>query len=83
MDVELRIDGEEASKLADEMANLTGTSVTDVVLAALQASMERERAVQQKTQQILEIAAEIRAQFKPPYGSSDHSFLYGEDGLPI
>ena len=83
MGVELRIESEAASKLADELAMLTGKSVTDVVLAALQASMERERAVQEKTKQILEIAAEIRAQFKPPYGSSDHSFLYGEDGLPI
>ena len=83
MGAELRIESEDARKLADELAMLTGKSVTDAVLAVLRASVERERAQQEKIKQILGLAAEIRSHFKPPYGSSDHSFLYGEDGLPL
>ena len=56
---------------------------TEAVMIVLRAGVERERTVQEKSRQILAGAAELRKHFKEPLGTSDHSFLYGEDGLPI
>lgn len=82
MGAELKIESEDAVRLADELAVLTGKSVTDAVLAVLRASVAREREVRERSDTIMAIAADIRSHFKQPLPSSDHSFLYGEDGLP-
>ena len=42
----------------------------------------REMTAEEKSAAILAIAAEIRSHFKRPFPTSDHSDLYGEDGLP-
>ena len=82
MGAELRIENEDARRLADELAVLTGKSVTDAVLAALSATVIKERTAQERSRQMLAGAAELRKHFKEPLGSSDHSFLYDENGLP-
>ncbi len=82
MGAELRIESDDAVNLAAELSSLTGKTVEDAVIAVLRASVARERAAQEKSRHILEIAAEIRSHLKQPLGTSDHSFLYGEDGLP-
>ena len=46
------------------------------------AKAAREREVRERSDRILAIAADIRSHFKLPLPSSDHSFLYDEDGLP-
>lgn len=83
MGAELRIESEDAVNLAAELSSLTGKTVEDAVIAVLRASVARERAAQERSRQIMAIAAEIRAQFNPPFPTSDHSDLYGEDGLPV
>ncbi len=82
MGAELRIESDDAVMLAAELSSLTGKTVEDAVIAVLRAGVARERAAQERSRQILEIAAEIREQFNPPFPTSDHSDLYGEDGLP-
>ena len=42
----------------------------------------REMTAEEKSAEILAIAAEFRSYFKPPFPTSDHSFLYDENGLP-
>jgi hypothetical protein len=83
MGAELRIESEDASRLADELAMLTGKSVTDAVLAVLRASVAKERAQQEKLSELLRLAAEVRSHMKHPLPTSDHSFLYDENGLPV
>ena len=82
MGAELRIESDDAVNLAAELSSLTGKTVEEAVIAVLRASVARDRAAQEKSRQILAIAAEIRSHLKQPLGTSDHSFLYGEDGLP-
>lgn len=82
MGAELRIESDDAVRLAAELATLTGKSVTDAVVTVLRASVARERDVRERSDKIMAIAAEIRSHFTHPLPTSDHSFLYGEDGLP-
>ena len=82
MDTVLTIDSREAVRLAEELAELTGESVPDAVTRALRDSLEHQRAAMQRAAGILEVAAEMRSHLREPLPTSDHSWLYGEDGLP-
>jgi len=82
MDAVLTIESAEAVRLATELAELTGLSVEDAVARALRTSVQQERAVKQRAASILAAAAEIRSHMQAPLPTSDHSWLYGEDGLP-
>ena len=82
MDTVLTIDNDEAVRLAQQLAELTGESVSAAVVRALRDSLEHQRAVKQRAAGILEVAAEIRTHLHEPLPSSDHGWLYGEDGLP-
>ncbi len=81
METELRIRNEEASMLAGELAQLTGESVDEAVTHAIRQRLERERERTARFNRIMELAAEIRAHMWEPV-SSDHSWLYDENGLP-
>ena len=89
MQSRLNIESDEAVQLATA---LTGESVTDAVVRALrerlkqaQESAPRKPLTEEETQRMIAdaraITAEIRAHLHGPI-SSDHSWLYGEDGLP-
>lgn len=82
MGVELRIESEDAVRLAEELATLTGRSVTDAVVDVLRESLARAQETRRRRDTILAAAAEVRKHLRHPLPSSDHSFLYGEDGLP-
>ena len=85
MEAELKIEGEEASALASELADLTGESVAAAVTEALRERLQRERQVrdrQARLERVLALAAEIRQHMEHPLPSSDHSWLYDENGLP-
>jgi hypothetical protein len=82
MDIQLKIDNPDVIALATELATLTGTSVEEAVAKALRKSVERERLVQQRTAEILAAAAEFRGHLLPPLPTSDHGWIYGDDGLP-
>lgn len=81
---QLNIKGEEAYRLANELAALHGESLTAAVTRALRDTLERERRerdVAAKVADVLAIAKELKARVQPGT-TSDHSWLYDEDGLP-
>lgn len=85
MGTQLNIKSEDAYALAAQLAALTGESLTTAVTVALRERLEREARLHEKaarSARLLAIAAEIRAHMPPPLPSSDHSFLYDDDGLP-
>jgi antitoxin VapB len=81
MGMQLNIKSDDAYAMASELATLTGESLTTAVTEAIRQRLERERAKAAKMRKILVLAAEIRAHIREPV-SSDHSWLYDEDGLP-
>ena len=84
MGMQLNLKSDDAYALASELATLTGECLTTAVTEAIRQRLERERASRAKEERVrrmLALAAEIRAHMQEPV-SSDHSWLYGEDGLP-
>ena len=85
MDRGLRIDSEEASALAAELAEVTGENLDSAVTTAIRERLERERQTRDRgvrLRRVLALAAEIRENMEHRLPSSDHSWLYDEDGLP-
>jgi antitoxin VapB len=81
----MNIKNEETHKLARELAELTGESVTAAVTVAVRERLERVR--QEKgmslSERLLAIGKETAPHFKQPFRSTDHGdLLYDENGLP-
>ena len=80
----LNIKDPEAHRLAQELAELTGKSMTAVVTEALREKRARERKKQSKrmtVKEMMEIGERIRSQIKGPI--IDHAeLLYDDKGLP-
>ena len=84
MGAQLNIKSEEAHRLASRLSELTGESLTSVVIRALRTDLERrerELDVEAEVDRIMAIAKEIRAHMREPV-SSVTSWMYDEDGLP-
>ncbi|MBW4092982.1 MAG: type II toxin-antitoxin system VapB family antitoxin [Proteobacteria bacterium] len=84
MGAQLNIKSDDAYRLAAELAGLTGESLTTAVTAALRERLERERRerdIETRLARLREITADIRRHMEPG-ASSDHSWLYDENGLP-
>ncbi len=77
---QIKIEGEEAYAMASELAGLTGESVDAAVVEAIRLRLEQER--EKLFKDVKAISAEIRERLGPNLPSSDHSWLYDEDGLP-
>jgi antitoxin VapB len=81
----LNIKNEDAHKLAQQLARLTGESLTEAVTEAVR---ERLKRVQQKhaaklSDRLLEIGRDCATRLKEPFRSGDHGdLLYDEKGLP-
>lgn len=85
MEAVISIKDEAARAMASELAALTGESVDVAVIEAVRLRLEQERRKHdrdERVRQALAIAAEMRQHMGHPLLSSDHSWLYGEDGLP-
>ena len=85
MGAQLNIKSEDAYRLASRLSELTGESLTSVVIKALQAELAREERThdrEQRLKRVREIAADIRRHLRHPLPSSDHDWLYDENGLP-
>ncbi len=85
MDKTLTIESDEALRLAEQLAALTGESVPEAVTRALEEKLAREQSrapARLLARELLEIGQRCAAQLTPPFDSSDHADLYGEDGLP-
>jgi antitoxin VapB len=84
MGAQLNIKNEDAYRLASRLSELTGESLTSVVIKALRTELERrerELDVEAEVDRIMAIAKDIRAHMREPV-SSDASWMYDEDGLP-
>jgi antitoxin VapB len=81
----LNIKSEEAHRLARELAELTGETMTAAVTEALRERIERVRLKRGSdlVDRLLAIGKECAAHLKEPYRSVDHAdLLYDERGLP-
>ena len=85
MGTQLNIKSEDAYRLASRISELTGESLTSVVIRALQAELAREEHARDRVELLLrvrEITADIRHHLKHPLPASNHDWLYDENGLP-
>lgn len=84
---QLNIKDAETTAMVKELAALTGESQTEAVRQAVKEKLERTRQSKPKDREEvyrrLMALSEESAKNKLPGATSDHSFLYDEDGLPI
>jgi antitoxin VapB len=81
----LNIKNKEAHRLAQQLANITGESLTTAVTEALRERLERFRRNPREgmAERLMKIAKECGPRWKEPFRSTDHGdFLYDEKGLP-
>jgi antitoxin VapB len=83
---ELKIDSEEAFRLASQLSELTGENLSTAVTEALRQRLEHERSLHDRMTAIRTITADMRADMlaNGPLPSSNHDFLYDDEtGLPV
>ncbi len=81
----LNIKNEQAHAMAAQIADLTGESLTQVVISALEMRLQTLQRVsnRRKADRILEFATRFSHGIDSKMKSSDHGrILYGKDGLP-
>jgi len=81
----MNIKNDEAQRLAHELADLTGESLTAAVTEAVRERLEKVRSEDRGglAERLDKIAKECAAHLKEPYRSIDHGeMLYDEKGLP-
>lgn len=81
----LNIKNGEAHELAQQLAALTGESMTAAVTEALRERLNRLRRERagRLSDRLLAIGKDCAAHLKEPFRSIEHGdLLYGEDGLP-
>jgi antitoxin VapB len=81
----LNIKNEETHRLAQQLAELTGESITTAVTEAVRERLERMRRNDQEgmAERILKIGRECAAHMKEPFKSMNpDELLYDEKGLP-
>ena len=78
----LNIKNEKTYRLAQELAALTGESMTAAVTEAVRERLDRVKS-KGMVEQIMKIAKASGSRWKEPYKSADHGeLLYDERGLP-
>jgi antitoxin VapB len=81
----LNIKNEDAHRLAQELANITGESLTTAVTQALRERLDRVRRAGKGSlaERLLAIGRDCAPRLKEPFRSADHGdILYDERGLP-
>ena len=82
----LNIKNDETCRLARELAQLTGESMTGAITVALRERLEREertRSVEERAKKIRAIAERCARHLKPGPSAVEHGdLLYDERGLP-
>lgn len=81
----LNIKNEETYQLVDELARLTGESMTGAVTQAVRERLERLRRErgERLSDRLLAIGKDCAARLREPYRSADHGeLLYDDSGLP-
>jgi antitoxin VapB len=85
MGQQLNIKSDHAYTVANKLSEMTGQSLTTVVTMALDQLLEREeraRGREARIRKLRKLTAEIRERLGDPLPSSDHSWLYDDNGLP-
>ncbi len=87
MAMSLNIKNEETCRLVQELAQLTGESLTAAVTTAVKEKLAKERSQPKNrpglAERLTEIAMRTAPLFKEPWKSIDHGdLLYDEMGLP-
>jgi len=78
----LNIKNEETHRMAQELAQLTGESMTTAVTEAVRERLKRVKS-KGMADRIMKIAKQCAPLWKEPYKSIDHGdLLYDEKGLP-
>jgi len=83
--VGLNIKSEETHRLVQELATLTGESMTAAVTEAVRQRLDRVRRARgvSLADRLVAIGKDCAAHLKEPFRSSDHGdLLYDERGLP-
>lgn len=84
--VSLNIEDQETIRLADELANLTGETVTEAITVALRERLERvrhERTVEERLKALRAITQRTARMLRDGPSAVDHGdLLYDERGLP-
>jgi antitoxin VapB len=82
----LNIENDEARRLATELAEITGESLTEAVIEALRERLERERSIKERKQRIDAITYEfldaLMASGQPMTQKQMDEWMYDEYGLP-
>ncbi|MDZ7801812.1 MAG: type II toxin-antitoxin system VapB family antitoxin [Trueperaceae bacterium] len=81
----MNIKNHDAHRLARELADMTGESLTAAVTEALRQRLERERHTRRPVlaDELLDIGRDCAAHLREPYASTDHAtLLYDDAGLP-
>ena len=82
----LNIEDQETIRLADELASLTGETVTEAITVALRERLERvkhERSVEERIQAMRAISERTSRMLRDGPSAVEHGdFLYDERGLP-
>lgn len=79
----LSIDDQETRKMADDLARLTGETVTAAIAVAVRERLERERDIQVRAQELHIIAQRCAKLMGEGPSSVDRGdLLYDERGLP-
>ena len=81
----MNIKNDEAHKLAHELSELTGESLTAAVTEAVRERLQRVQSSQgpRLSERLLRIGKDCAAHLKEPFRSADHGdILYDERGLP-
>jgi antitoxin VapB len=81
----LNIKNKEAHKLADQLARLTGESMTEAVTKAVRERLDRVRSQRGSglADRLVSIGKDCAAHLKEPFRSAAHGdLLYDEKGLP-
>jgi antitoxin VapB len=91
MGVQLNIKSEEARRLAERLAYVTGRTITDVVTDSLRRELRQveleqalgDEALRDREHEFYNLISGTRARWRSAMLSIDHAdLLYDEDGLP-
>lgn len=79
----LNIESDEAYRLASDLVNLTGESITQAITEAIRERLLRIQQANILAVDLLAIGRDCASRLKEPYRSADHGdLLYDERGLP-
>jgi antitoxin VapB len=81
----MNIKNAQAHKLAQQLAGLTGESLTEAVTEALRERLKRvqDNTAQKLSDRLLAIGRDCAARLREPYRSAEHGeLLYDEKGMP-